>query len=79
MGKQAVWQKIIVDWDTHLYAMIDPLADEEDWTGRVSTEKKKGRDIHCFHHDADDASGLRRWAEQHHVTRTEISAIMPFA
>lgn len=77
MGKQAVWQKIIVDWDAHQYAMIDPLADEEDWAGRVSAEQEKGRDIHCFNHDAADNSGLMNWAKQHGLTSTDTHSLLP--
>jgi len=77
MGKQAVWQKIIVDWDARRYAMIDPLADEKDWTGRISAEQEKGRDIHCFNHDAADTSGLLRWAGQHELTATDAETLLP--
>jgi hypothetical protein len=77
MGKQAVWQKIIVDWDTHLYAMIDPLADEQEWTDRVCAEQEEGRDIHCFNHDAADESGLLNWAKQHGLTATETRTLLP--
>ena len=77
MGKQALWQKVIVDWDAHQYAMIDPLADEQEWTDRVGAEQEKGRDIHCFHHDAADTSGLLRWAKQHELAATDANTLLP--
>jgi hypothetical protein len=77
MGKQAVRQMIIVDWDARQYATIDTVAGDEDWTGKVNAEKDKGRDIHCFSHDFADASGLMNWAKQHKLISTDARAILP--
>ena len=63
MEKQSGWQVIVVDWDTGQYAAVDPQADD-DWDKEVAPERAKGRDIHWFHHDAEDTAGLRRWAEK---------------
>jgi hypothetical protein len=79
MEQQRVWQVIIVDWDAGQYATIDAPADDKDWNKEVDTEKKKGRDIHCFHHDVADTSGLRHWAEQHELTQTRVHDIMPIS
>jgi len=76
MEKQSAWQVVIVDWDAKQYATIDPQADDEDWDREIDTEKEKGRDLHCFHHDVEDTSGLRRWAQQHGLTQTDASTLM---
>ena len=77
MEEHSVWQVVIVDWDTRQYATIDPQADDVDWDREIDTEKEKGRDIHCFHHDVADTSGLRHWAEQHALIQTRVRDIMP--
>ena len=77
MEAHGIWQTIIVDWDAGQYATIEAPNGETRWDREVSTEKEKGRDIHCFRHDLGDTSGLSRWARQHHLTQTKIDTIMP--
>ena len=76
MADHCVWQTVIVDWDAGQYATVDPPSDDEDWDRQVCAEMEKGRDIHCFHHDVADTSGLVHWAEQHRLTETDIPHIM---
>jgi len=77
MEKQSGWQVIVVDWDIGKYASVDPQTDDDDWDQEIAAEKEKGRDIHWFHHDAEDTSGLQRWAEQHELKQTDVSDLMP--
>lgn len=76
MEKHSVCQVIIVDWDSRQYATIDASADKEDWDRKVGAEKEKGRDVHCFSHDAGDTSGLMNWAKQQRLTQTDVPSIM---
>jgi hypothetical protein len=77
METHSVCQVIIVDWDSEEYAAVEASADGENWAEAVCRERGRGRNIHCFSHDAADTSGLMKWATQHGLTRTDVAHLMP--
>jgi len=77
METHGACQVIIVDWGSGQYAVVEASADDQNWAKEVCTERKKGRNLHCFSHDADDASGLVKWATQHSLTQTDVAHLMP--
>jgi hypothetical protein len=76
MAEYRIWQTVIVDWDSGRYATLGPSEDDESWDQQIDAELKSGRDIHCFHHDIADTSGLAHWAEQHRLTETDVLHLM---
>jgi len=76
METHSACQVIIVDWDSAQYTAVEASTDDENWVKEVCTERKKGRNIHCFSHDAADTSGLTKWAMQHGLTRTDAANLI---
>jgi hypothetical protein len=76
METPSVCQLIVVDWDCGTYAAVETWDDDENWAKAVCTERRKGRNVHCFSHDAADTAGLQEWARQHELTRADVASVL---
>ena len=77
MGALSTCRVIIVDWEAERYAVVEASADGRNWAKEVCTQRAKGRNMHCFSHDAGDTSGLTKWATQHNLTQTDVAHLLP--